>query len=134
MQLPNLQQTTIDLLIIEKDDQEGTLLISEANVRLLGPDESIIWQLLMDKLRGYREKNKILGNGWFCCPIKEIESRLNMTYHVQNRTLSNMQKIGVISLARYGRTAKRYFFLHPEKLAVLTGQYSEERTAATRIT
>lgn len=101
------QNGVISLLDLLRAD--GSIVVNKALAHAIGLNEAIVYSELVSLNEYWRKHEKLTDGEWFFCTVENLEKNTTIKQKTQQRTIKNLENLGLIETRRRGLPAKRYF-------------------------
>lgn len=88
---------------------DGSIVINKGLAHTIGLTEAIIYSELISLHEYWRKHNRLTNNEWFYCTAENLEKNTTIKPKTQQRTIKNLEKLGLIEVKMMGIPAKRHF-------------------------
>ncbi|MCL2774656.1 MAG: hypothetical protein FWD71_15115 [Oscillospiraceae bacterium] len=93
---------------------DNTIYVNRTLAAAIGLNEAVIFSTLLGKEHYYRSAGMLDSEDMFYATASDIEDRTTLTQRQQERAVSHLEELGLISTKIKGLPAKKYFKINPD--------------------
>lgn len=97
----------IDILDLLRSD--GSIVVNKKLAKEIGLNEAIIYSELVSLYKYWTDREGLTEEGFFFCTYENLEKNTTIKEKTASRTISKLEKLGLVEKKRMGLPAKTYY-------------------------